>query len=519
MKRRRKKMASAGTEATDTKQARRYGSRARKAMPVKDMVLESYALDDVRPSLANVEVYDPIREDDHATITMVESIKNFRQLEPAVISADYKLLSGHRRHMALGLAGKKRIIVIRRLDVRRGHKNKPTSKFYKLLVEHNRQRVKNPREMLREAVIAANVDSNAAYDELIAHHKLKQKRRVKIPEMEIWEGRARRGIGPRREAFLKAAQNVLAELLDATDGLPPVAREIYYALVVSSDPPLTDAWDPKSRFSKDEKSYDKVLRLLTDARYAGEIDFEDIDDQTRPTFIPPTWKNTQEYFNDLFETLLLDYRRDVLQSQTDHIEIVYEKLSLKNVIEPIAAKYGIPATSSRGYDTTRPLYDIFQRYKASGKYGLIVIILSDLDPDGDVIANSTVQRLRDLHGVDHVRAFRCALTINQVKKYNLPAHWQRAKKPTKDKKGSSNYQRYWDNYHTDEIWELEALQALAPTLIPQLLAETIESVIDMKAFNAEIDRMRQDATLLKKVRQYMLETFQAAKDLSHVIHE
>src|SRR5205814_7831868 len=98
--------------------------------------------------------------------------------------------------------------------------------------------------------------------------------------------------------------------------------------------------------------------------------------------------------------------RDLLQSQPHHIELVVEKSTLHTLIEPVAGKFCLPLTIGRGQCTTRPLYDLAQRYRASGKDKLLVLAVSDLDPDGDAIALSIGKRLRYDYEIESTEVFK-----------------------------------------------------------------------------------------------------------------
>jgi hypothetical protein len=123
--------------------------------------------------------------------------------------------------------------------------------------------------------------------------------------------------------------------------------------------------------------------------------------------------------------------------------------------------------------------------------------VSDLDPDGDTIAHSLGQRLRDDFNVGDTDVIKCASTMKQVRALRLPQKYERAKT------GSSNYHRYVEDYGTDFVWELEAV---APKVLQRLLTDAIDSVIDKAAFNAEAASERADAAHNAGVRAIVLDT-------------
>jgi len=134
--------------------------------------------------------------------------------------------------------------------------------------------------------------------------------------------------------------------------------------------------------------------------------------------------------------------------------------------------------------------EIAERFRKSGKDKLVLLILSDFDPDGQEIAHSLARSLRDDFGVDDVEAIKVALTSDQVTEFNLPPVMQA-------KRSSSNYKRFAAE-HGDDVFELEAI---APEDLQRLLTEAIDAVIDPKAFNHEIDQEKQDAADLDVTRR------------------
>jgi hypothetical protein len=54
-----------------------------------------------------------------------------------------------------------------------------------------------------------------------------------------------------------------------------------------------------------------------------------------------------------------------------------------------------------------------------------------------------------------------------------------------------------------DVWELEALppEALPPEALPPELRSAIDSIMDLKLFNAELDAEKRDAVYLDGLRQ------------------
>src|SRR5262249_28834612 len=129
----------------------------------------------------------------------------------------------------------------------------------------------------------------------------------------------------------------------------------------------------------------------------------------------------QSFAKREIDNFLKGYWRDLLQSQPNHIELVAEKLTIEGTIRPVLMKYCIPYTIGRGYASLDPRHKLVQRYRASGKERLILLILSDFDPDGDEIGHSFARSLHDDFGLDEnrIEPIRVALTRDQIREFQL----------------------------------------------------------------------------------------------------
>jgi len=441
----------------------------------------------IYPSPENTELYRPVTPDDEKTIEMADSIKANGILEPIVISADYYIISGHRRQVAARIAGLTKV-PCRRLDVYHSGPRADKTKFLKMLAEHNRQRIKNRDELLREAIV--DVDPDKAHRALSDRRRRKAK--IKVESIDIREGKQRKEISQAKMELLRGVNTIISE---QQEFWPLSLRQIHYQLL--NKPPLVHSGKANSRYRNDKASYRALIDLATRARHEGWIDYDVIDDPTRPVTVWEVQPNLSSYYQQQMDDMLGGYWRNLQQSQTNHFEIVAEKNTLQNILRPVAMEFCIPITFGRGQCSTRPLYDIAQRFKDSGKAKLVILAVSDLDPDGDEIAHSLGLRLRDDFRVSEVTAIKTALTMEQVGKLKLPKKFERAKT------GSANYKRYVEAYHTDFVWELEALN---PRVLQKLLTAAIDSVLDRRAYNAEVAQERADAAHNAAIREIVLRT-------------
>jgi hypothetical protein len=353
--------------------------------------------------------------------------------------------------------------------------------FLCLLREHNRQREKSFDETLREEVVTINPET--AYTSLIEHRQ--KQAAVKVEALAIGGVKRRAAISEAKQEFLDA---ILAVLEENKAFWPMSDRQIHYPLL--NDPPLRHASKPGSAYRNDLASYKSLVDLLTRARLVGLIPMTVIADETRPVVTWNTWPDVRGFIRSELDEILKGYWRDLLQSQPNHIEVLVEENTVANIVKQVAMKYCLPMTSGRGFCSLPPRYEMAKRFKASGKEKLIVLIASDFDPDGEMIAESFARSMRDDFEVSNVCAVKVALTAKQVGQFQLPPNMVA-------KDSSSNYAKFVAKYGQN-VFELEAIP---PRTLQTLVGEAIDAVIDIKLFNAELEREKQDAAQLGALRQ------------------
>jgi hypothetical protein len=257
-----------------------------------------------------------------------------------------------------------------------------------------------------------------------------------------------------------------------------------------NDPPLIHAKKPHSTYQNNIASYKRLVDLLTRARLEGTIPFEAIGDETRPVEVWPVHQTVRSFVRHEVKSLFRGYWRDLMQSQPNHIELIVEKNTAKPIVQPIASEYTIPMTTGRGYCSLPLRHAIAERFEESGKEKLVLLIVSDFDPEGEDIAHSFARSMRDDFNVYDLHPIKVALTSDQVKQYKLPPVMQAKTK-------SSRYKKFVQE-HGHNVFELEALP---PATLQQIVRSAIEGVIDRAAFGAEIAAEREDAGFLAGVRQ------------------
>lgn len=358
------------------------------------------------------------------------------------------------------------------------------ARFEKLLVDFNSQREKSADEIFREELV--RLDPNEARRNLIAHRK--QAATVAVETLTITGTKRRAEITDAKRPMLDAIRGIVKRLKKFW---PLSDRLIHYQLL--NAPPLKHASKPGSKYVNDDKSYDALTELLARARLVGTIPHEAIHDPTRPVVTWKVYSDVRGFIKDQLKNFLRGYWRDLQRSQPLHIEVVGEKNTVEGTIRPVLADYTIPFTIARGYASIPPRRDMVLRFQRSKKDKLLILFVSDCDPEGEDIANSFARSIRDDFGVKNVEAVRVALTRQQATELHLPPL-------AKAKAGSSRRKRFVETHESDHVWELEAVP---PDRLQQILREHIEGVLDMDLFHEDEAREADDAVELDEINQRM----------------
>ena len=440
-------------------------------------------ISEIMPSPENDSLYRPIDPNDPEIRALAESIKRDRLLEPLVITLDGFLVSGHRRLTALKVAGVKsarcKILPIRRED--------DPDAFVKLLREYNRQREKNNAERLREELIDVNPEEAARS----LHIYRREQAAVNVEEVKIVGTKHRAMISAAKAPMLEAIKRTLEELRSYW---PLSDRRIHYWLAQHYKPLIHAS--KRKQYTLDNQSYRALTELLTRARLTRDIPFAAIGDETRPVILWDAHLNSRSFIRKELVGMFKGYWRDLMQSQPNHIEIVGEKNTILPIIRSVAGEYTIPLTIGRGFCSLSPRHAIAQRFEKSGKENLVLLIVSDNDPDGEEICHSFARSMRDDFDIADVCAVKAGLTREQVVRFGLLSGGKA--KPGKKKEARAIYTKFVRTYGSDEVYELEAMQ---PETLQAELRSAIEAVINRDAYSSEIEAENVDATYLEGVRR------------------
>lgn len=235
-------------------------------------------------------------------------------------------------------------------------------------------------------------------------------------------------------------------------------RQIYYQFVARNVFPQ-EWFDEKLNTFNTQKNYKKLGSILSDARLAGLVSWEAIEDKTRFIRANQHWESPGQ----ILEAAAEGYYKDRWEDQEYHLEFWIEKDALIGILETVCRKHDVAHFSCRGYVSQSEMWRAAQRLKAAGAE-CIIFHLGDHDPSGIDMTRDIQDRL-NIFGAS-VDVQRIALNMDQVKKYDPP--------PNPAKTTDSRYQSYISEYG-QESWELDALE---PKVIEQLVEKHIEKYVD-----------------------------------------
>ncbi|MGI9076096.1 MAG: hypothetical protein ACR2G6_02060 [Gemmatimonadaceae bacterium] len=253
--------------------------------------------------------------------------------------------------------------------------------------------------------------------------------------------------------LIEHANVILAEYQE--QGFSLTLRQLYYQFVARDVLPNT------------QRSYKRLGVIISDARRAGLIDWDDIEDRTRE-LRGVTGYDSPVAFMDIVSQA---YYRKLWDAQPAYVEVWFEKDALMGVFERAANEWRVPFFSCRGYTSDSEVWAAAQRLVDVGKERTIVLHFGDHDPSGIDMTRDITDRLEMFSEcASEIEIRRIALTMEQVRQYNPP--------PNPAKQTDARYESYKRDYG-NQSWELDAL---TPTVLAELVRDEIMNVLDLKAW-------------------------------------
>ena len=279
---------------------------------------------------------------------------------------------------------------------------------------------------------------------------------------------------------IATANRILEEY--AAQGYDLTLRQLYYQFVA------------RGLIANKNSEYKKLGAVISDARLAGEIDWDHITDRTRNLRSYSHWGSPRE----IVEACAKQFRFDKWAKQRNYVEVWVEKDALLGVVQVACQPLDVPYFSCRGYTSQSEMWSAAMRLIRQLRAGkqVYVIHLGDHDPSGIDMSRDIRERIemflsRHLEGTRKFELNRIAMNMDQVERYSPP--------PNPAKITDSRAARYIKEYG-DESWELDALE---PSLLTALIQDSVSKLRDQELWDASVtaedearERLREAAETL-----------------------
>lgn len=244
-------------------------------------------------------------------------------------------------------------------------------------------------------------------------------------------------------------------------------RQLYYQLVA------------RDIIENTMRSYKNTASLINDARIAGKIDWDAIEDRTREFITRNRWESGKE----LLEASARQYHMDMWEGQDRRVFVIVEKEALTGVLEPTCYGWDVPLLAARGYPSASVIREFANSVvipALEDGQNILCLHLGDHDPSGIDMSRDLIERIEmfvgDQGGCDF-ELRRIALNMPQVEELNPP--------PNPAKMTDARFKAYKKKFGTVS-WELDALQ---PDYLTKLLVKHITQEIDPGPWNERKDEI------------------------------
>ena len=259
----------------------------------------------------------------------------------------------------------------------------------------------------------------------------------------------------------------------SAEGYDLTVRQLYYQLVA------------RDYIENSQRSYKRVVNLVNNARLAGLIDWDMIDDRGRETVTNNHWTNPAHIIKAAAEQFTIDR----WEGQTAYVEVMVEKQALEGVLIPVCQELDVRFTANKGYSSSSIMHKVGERFADMAQDGkdLYILYLGDHDPSGIDMTRDVIERATLFADGEYIEINRLALNWNQVEEWNPP------KNPAKE--NDSRFASYAAQFGKSS-WELDAVD---PKTLAQLVRDAVESVRDEDAWQAALEK---EAAMKKELLEF-----------------
>jgi hypothetical protein len=277
-------------------------------------------------------------------------------------------------------------------------------------------------------------------------------------------------------AIIRKANTLIADY--QRQGYKLTLRQLYYQFV------------QRNWLVNKQSEYKRLGEILNDARLAGLVDWDAIEDRGRNLAPTPMWGDPGDPLSpgQFIADWGRHFKNDPWVNQPSYVEVWIEKEALVGVIERPCRRWRVPYFACKGYVSASEMYDAAYRLAGFAETGqeVTVIHLGDHDPSGTQMSDNIAERLALLsREIEGITVKRVALTMEQINQYNPP--------PNPAKESDSRYLEYVRRYNTTSSWELDSMQ---PSVIDALVEEEISMLVDHELWDRDIDAEKEPYRLL-----------------------
>jgi len=276
-------------------------------------------------------------------------------------------------------------------------------------------------------------------------------------------------------AMIDRINNIIAEYRD--QGYSLTLRQLYYQFVARDIIP------------NKLMEYKKLGALLSNARMAGLVDWNAIEDRTRFVRELAHWDSPADIVGACARQFRVD--RWSAQYQPCRVEVWIEKDALVGVFERVCESLDVPLFSCRGYGSQSELWRAARRFQeyVDDDQAPVILHFGDHDPSG-LDMTRDIQTRMTTFGVN-MEVRRLALNMDQVEQYTPP--------PNPARTTDARFQTYAAQYG-NESWELDALE---PTVLSSLVRKEIERFRDQEGWSRAADDIEDGREAIRKLAEQL----------------
>lgn len=268
-------------------------------------------------------------------------------------------------------------------------------------------------------------------------------------------------------------------ILEEYKGYKLTVRQLYYQIVA------------KDLIKNNQRSYDRIVNIVGDARLAGVLPWTAFEDRGRSLRGHQTYKNAQEAFIESCDR----YKIDLWANQPYRPEVWVEKQALEGVIGEICSELRVDFFATKGYNSLSEQWAAGQRMSRYVQKGQTPIIfhLGDLDPSGWDMTRDNRERLSLFAGVP-VTVVRLGLNMDQVRQHEPPPNY--VKVNAYGEYADSRAKAYVEEFDTEQSWELDAL---SPRIIHDIIRENVMRLRDEELWDERMEEEDMDIRFMRGI--------------------